>query len=265
LPNKALELKRGGCRSAGVVDLLPAIDIRHGRVVRLSQGEPTRQTVYGDDPLTVAEQFIEQGATWIHVVDLDRALDSGENQPAVRRVAQRVRSRVRLQLGGGFRSLELIRAGLDMGADRIVIGTAAAIDPGFIPVVASACGPGRLAVGIDARHGLVALRGWTETSSVRTEELAWRALNAGIETVIYTDIARDGMLRGLDLDGAVGLQKTGARVIGSGGIAGIEDIRAACAVGLAGVIVGRALYEGRFTLPQALEAARCSPESPPLK
>jgi phosphoribosylformimino-5-aminoimidazole carboxamide ribotide isomerase len=265
LPNKALKLKRGGCRSAAVVDLLPAIDIRQGRVVRLSQGEPTRQTVYGDDPVAVAEQFVEQGATWIHVVDLDRALDSGENLPAVRRVAEKVRSRVRLQLGGGFRSLELVRAGLDLGADRIVVGTAAAIDPGFISMVATACGPGRLAVGIDARQGLVALRGWTETSSLRAEELARRALNAGIETVIYTDIARDGMLKGLDLDGAVRLQKTGARVIGSGGIAGIADVRAACAAGLAGVIVGRALYEGRITLPQALDAARCSPEPPAVE
>ena len=239
------------------MDLFPSIDIRSGRVVRLSQGEATRQTVYGDDPVAVAERFVQQGASWIHVVDLDRALGTGDNLPAVAQIANRVGSRVRLQLGGGFRTLELVRAGLDLGVARVVIGTAAAVDPRFVASAVSATGSERLAVGIDTREGKVALRGWTETSSERAEELARRVVADGIDTVIYTDIGRDGMLGGPDLAGAAALLATGARVIVSGGVASAEDIRGALASGLAGVIVGRALYEGRLTLPEALAA--CQP------
>jgi phosphoribosylformimino-5-aminoimidazole carboxamide ribotide isomerase len=239
------------------VDLFPSIDIRSGRVVRLSQGEATRQTVYGDDPVAVAERFVEQGASWVHVVDLDRALGTGDNLPAVARIAKRVGSRVRLQLGGGFRTLELVRAGLDLGVARVVIGTAAAVDPSFVASAVSATGCERLAVGIDTREGKVALRGWTETSTQRAEELARRVVAEGIDTVIYTDIGRDGMLGGPDLAGAAALLATGARVIVSGGVASAEDIRGALASGLAGVIVGRALYEGRLTLSEALVA--CQP------
>jgi phosphoribosylformimino-5-aminoimidazole carboxamide ribotide isomerase len=239
------------------VDLFPSIDIRSGRVVRLSQGEATRQTVYGDDPVAVAERFVQQGASWIHVVDLDRALGTGDNLAAVAQIAKRAGSRVRLQLGGGFRTLELVRAGLDLGVARVVIGTAAAVDPTFVASAVSATGSERLAVGIDTREGKVALRGWVETSTERAEELARRVVADGIDTVIYTDIGRDGMLGGPDLAGAVALLATGARVIVSGGVASAEDIRGALASGLAGVIVGRALYEGRLTLSEALAA--CHP------
>jgi phosphoribosylformimino-5-aminoimidazole carboxamide ribotide isomerase len=239
------------------VDLFPSIDIRSGRVVRLSQGEATRQTVYGDDPVAVAERFVQQGASWIHVVDLDRALGTGDNLSAVAQIANRVGSRVRLQLGGGFRTLELVRAGLDLAVARVVIGTAAAEDPNFVASAVSVTGSERLAVGIDARGGKVALRGWTETSTESAEELARRVVADGIGTVIYTDIGRDGMLGGPDLAGAAALLATGARVIVSGGVASVEDIRAALASGLAGVIVGRALYEGRLTLSEALTA--CQP------
>jgi phosphoribosylformimino-5-aminoimidazole carboxamide ribotide isomerase len=241
------------------VDLFPSIDIRSGRVVRLSQGEATRQTVYGDDPVAVAERFVEQGASWVHVVDLDRALGTGDNLPAVARIARRVASRVRLQLGGGFRTLDLVRAGLDLGVARVVIGTAAAVDPSFVASAVSATGSERLVVGIDTREGQVALRGWTETSTQRAEELARRVVADGIDTVIYTDIGRDGMLGGPDLAGAAALLATGARVIVSGGVASAEDIRGARASGLAGVIVGRALYEGRLTLSEALAA--CHPSA----
>jgi len=243
------------------VDLLPAIDIRNGRVVRLSQGERARQTVYGDDPLAVAERFLEQGARWIHVVDLDRAFGTGDNLAVVHRIAERVAAKLQLQLGGGLRSKDLIREALDLGFARAVIGTAAAVDPNFVPEVLAAVGTTRLAVGIDARNGLVAVRGWTETSTTRAEDLVRRVVNAGIETVIYTDIDRDGMLNGPDLAGAVSLLTMGARIILSGGIAGSADVRAACQAGLNGVIVGRALYEGRLTLPEALQAAACSSPS----
>jgi phosphoribosylformimino-5-aminoimidazole carboxamide ribotide isomerase len=243
------------------VDLLPAIDIRNGRVVRLSQGERARQTVYGDDPVAVAERFLEQGARWIHVVDLDRAFGTGDNLAAVHLVAERVARKLQLQLGGGLRSKDLIREALDLGFARAVIGTAAAADPNFVLDLLAEVGPARLAVGIDARNGLVAVRGWTETSATRAEDLARRVVHAGIETLIYTDIERDGMLTGPDLAGAVSLRTMGAQVIVSGGIAGSADVRAACQAGLDGAIVGRALYEGRLTLPEALQAAECSPSS----
>lgn len=241
------------------MDLLPAIDIRSGRVVRLIQGEPARQTVYGDDPLAVAEHFVEQGAHWIHLVDLDRALGAGDNLETMRRIAHKLASRVQLQLGGGFRSQELLRAGLALGVARIVIGTAAVTDPAFLPAAVAAVGAQHLAMGIDARDGFVALRGWTETTSRRAEELAREVLREGIQTVVYTDITRDGMLAGPDISGAVALQQLGARVIVSGGVSTTSDIRSACEAGLAGIIVGRALYEARLDLPQALAAADCSP------
>jgi phosphoribosylformimino-5-aminoimidazole carboxamide ribotide isomerase len=233
------------------LDLYPAIDIRSGRVVRLSQGEATRQTVYGDDPAAVAEQFAAAGATWIHVVDLDRALGSGDNDATIRALIRGVDGRARIQLGGGFRTLDRLRLGLELGITRAVIGTAAAIDPAFVPAALSVSAAERLAVGIDAREGMVAIRGWTETSTTRAEELATRVVREGIATVIYTDVSRDG---------ARALQRSGARVIASGGVGTSADVRAACRAGLAGIVVGRALYERRVTLVEALEAARC--ESP---
>ena len=261
LLGKRLKPPHGGCRSARVVDLLPAIDIRNGRVVRLSQGERARQTVYGDDPVAVAERFLEEGAQWIHVVDLDRAFGSGDNMVVIHRIAERLAAKLRLQLGGGLRSKDLIREALDLGFARAVVGTAAAADPGFVPEILAAVDPARLAVGIDARNGLVAVRGWTETSTTRAEDLARRVAQAGIETLIYTDIGRDGMLTGPDLAGAAALRTVGARIIVSGGISGSADVRTACLAGFDGVIVGRALYEGRVTLPEALQAAACSPSS----
>jgi phosphoribosylformimino-5-aminoimidazole carboxamide ribotide isomerase len=236
------------------VDLYPAIDIRNGRVVRLSQGEATRQTVYGTDPAAVAERFADQGAGWIHVVDLDRAFGEGDNESTVRAVLERVRGRVRIQLGGGFRSLELVRRGIESGGDRVVVGTAAAIDPGFLEAAAETVPAERLAVGADARDGRVAVRGWTEISMLTPAELGRRALHAGITTLIYTDVTRDGMLKGPDIEGARTLHDLGAQVIVSGGVASLDDLRRIAQAGMAGAIVGRALYEGRFDLPDALEA-----------
>jgi phosphoribosylformimino-5-aminoimidazole carboxamide ribotide isomerase len=237
------------------VDLYPAIDIRSGRVVRLSQGEATRQTVYGTDPAAVAEGFAQQGASWIHVVDLDRAFGDGDNEDSVRRILERVRGRARVQLGGGLRSLDLVRRGVELGAARVVIGTAAALDSGFLAAAAAVVTAERLAAGVDAREGRVTVRGWTETSTLTTTDLAERALGAGIATLIYTDVARDGMLKGPDVTGALALQAHGAAVIASGGVSSLDDLRRIAEAGLAGAIVGRALYEGRFDLPQALEAA----------
>lgn len=241
------------------MELFPAIDIRNGRVVRLSQGEATRQTVYGEDPAAVAETFVAAGARWIHVVDLDRAFGDGDNEPSVRRVLERVGTRARIQVGGGFRSVEGVERGIELGVSRVVVGTVAALDPDFLPALVRAVPAERVCVGVDARDGRVAVRGWTETSALTAVALARRALGAGIGTLVYTDVARDGMLEGPDLPGAVRLQREGASVILSGGVASLDDLRRAAAEGLAGAIVGRALYEGRLELREALGALGASP------
>jgi len=241
------------------VELYPAIDIRSGRVVRLSQGEVTRQTVYKEDPAAVAEAFVAAGARWIHVVDLDRAFEEGDNEAAVRRVIQRVSGRAAIQAGGGFRTLALVRRGLDLGLSRVVVGTAAATEPDFLRALAADVPVERLAVGIDARDGKVAVRGWIETASLTAVELARRAVAAGIHTLIYTDVARDGMLQGPDVSGALRLKDEGAAVIVSGGVSSLADLQRAAEAGLSGAIVGRAIYEGRFDLPQALRAVAPSP------
>jgi phosphoribosylformimino-5-aminoimidazole carboxamide ribotide isomerase len=254
-PGERTRPRPGGSSSAPVVDLFPAIDIRHGRVVRLSQGEATRQTIYGDDPVATAQGFAELGARWLHVVDLDRAFGDGGNLALVGRIAARVGPRVRIQLGGGLRSAELVREGLDQGVSRVVLGTAAAVDPAVVGAAVALAGAERVAVGIDARDGMVAIRGWTESTALTAEALARRVLAEGVRTLIYTDVTRDGMLGGPDLDGACRLQALGAEVVASGGVAGLRDIVAARDAGLAGAIVGRALYEGRLELAAALAAA----------
>jgi phosphoribosylformimino-5-aminoimidazole carboxamide ribotide isomerase len=233
--------------------ILPAIDLRHGRVVRLSQGEAERETVYGDDPLAVAERFAAEGADWLHLVDLDRAFGGGDNAALVGRVITGLRGRLRVQVGGGFRSLEAVEAMLALGAARVVIGTGAVRTPELVSAAVERGGSGRLAVGIDARAGMVAIRGWREETGERAAEVAVRVIAQGIRTLVYTDVARDGMLEGPDLAGAVALQALGAGVIASGGVASLEDLRRARAAGLAGAIVGRAIYEGRFTVREAVE------------
>jgi phosphoribosylformimino-5-aminoimidazole carboxamide ribotide isomerase len=237
------------------VELFPAIDIRNGRVVRLSQGEAHRETAYRDDPLEQAEEFVSQGATWIHVVDLDRAFGTGDNVAAITGIAHRVGARVRLQVGGGLRSLPAIEAILDLGVRRAVLGTAAIDDPSLVREAVSRFGADRFAAGLDTRAGMVATRGWVHTTPFSAGEACHRLVEEGIQTVIYTDVARDGMLTGPDIAGAVQLARTGAAVIASGGVGQLADIREVAGAGLAGVIVGRALYEGRFTLGEALEAA----------
>jgi phosphoribosylformimino-5-aminoimidazole carboxamide ribotide isomerase len=234
------------------VELYPAIDIRSGRVVRLTQGEAARETVYADDPARVAREFAEAGARWIHVVDLDRAFDQGDNDSAVRRIVAEVGGRVRVQLGGGLRTLDRVRDGLTLGVSRLVIGTAAATDPAMLAAAIGVASPERLAVGLDARDGFVAIRGWTESSGLRVADLAMDVVGLGITTLIYTDVARDGMLQGPDVDGATALQATGAGVVVSGGVATLADLRRVGEAGLAGAIVGRALYEGRVALGEAL-------------
>jgi phosphoribosylformimino-5-aminoimidazole carboxamide ribotide isomerase len=237
------------------LDILPAIDIRHGHVVRLSQGEPDRATDYDSDPVAQAERFVADGARWLHVVDLDRAFGDGENAAPVRSIAERVGSRVRIELSGGLRTLESARAALELPIARIVIGTAAVTDPALVESIVQEFGAERVAVGLDVREGRVAIRGWVQTSADHAIDVARRVVDAGVDTLIYTDVSRDGMLTGPDIKGAVELQSLGAAVIASGGISSLEDVRSVRAAGLAGVIIGRALYEGRMTLREALACA----------
>jgi phosphoribosylformimino-5-aminoimidazole carboxamide ribotide isomerase len=236
------------------VELFPAIDIRAGRVVRLSQGEAARETSYHDDPVAQAEQFIAAGARWIHVVDLDRAFGSGDNLGVIGRLAAAAAGRVRIQVGGGIRSLEALDAVLRLGIARAVLGTAAVIDPEIVPAAVAAAGGEKIAVGLDTKAGLVAIRGWVETTELYVDDVCRRVLGDGVRTVIYTDVSRDGMLTGPDLEGALRLQRLGAAVIASGGVSSVRDLEAVRDAGLAGAIVGRALYEGKFTLEEALAA-----------
>jgi phosphoribosylformimino-5-aminoimidazole carboxamide ribotide isomerase len=238
------------------VDLFPAIDLRAGRVVRLAQGEAGRETRYHDDPVAQAERFSSAGARWIHVVDLDRAFGTGDNLAVIQAIASRMGTKVRVQVGGGLRSLEAVEAVLDLGVARAVLGTAAVTDPALVTLSLARAGGERLAIGLDARGGKVAIRGWVETTDLRVEDVCRRVLAEGARMVVYTDVARDGMLTGPDIDGARRLTALGAKVIASGGVSTLEDLRAVRAAGLAGAIVGRAIYEGKFSVDQALEVMR---------
>ena len=185
-------------------------------------------------------------------MDLDRAFGEGDNAGLIERVVAGLGDRLRVQVGGGFRTLEAIRSMLDAGAARVVIGTAAVRNPELIPAAVERAGAGRLAVGIDARAGVVAIRGWREETGERVEEVARRVISQGIWTLVYTDVARDGMLEGPDVAGAAALQSLGADVIASGGVASLDDLRRVRDAGLAGAIVGRAIYEGRFTVREGV-------------
>lgn len=234
------------------MELYPAIDIRAGRVVRLSQGVAGRETSYHDDPVEQAEQFIAAGATWLHVVDLDRAFGTGDNREVLARLVRAAARRVRLQVGGGIRTLEALAAVLDLGVSRAVLGTAAVTDPALVPAALARAGSERVAIGLDTKAGRVAIRGWVETTPLLADDVCRRVLSEGATTIIYTDVSRDGMLTGPDLEGATRLMRLGAEVIASGGVSSLADLRAVRDAGLAGAIVGRALYESRFSLAEAL-------------
>ena len=233
------------------MELYPAVDVQGGRVVRLRQGAADRVTAYSDDPVAVAQAFARDGARWVHFVDLDRAFGRGDNLALARRFL--AAAAVPVQVGGGLRTAEAIEEMLAWGASRVVIGTKAATDPAFVERLLARHGPDRLAVGIDAKDGQVAVRGWTEVFELTALQLGERVHAQGARTVIYTDVARDGMLTGPDVAGARALAARGLDVIASGGVASLDDLRSVRAAGLGGAIVGRALYEGRFTLAEALQ------------
>ncbi len=234
------------------VDLYPAIDLRGGRVVRLSQGDYAAETVYDDDPMAVALGFADVGATWVHVVDLDAARTGDPvNRSVVADIAGALAGRCRLQTGGGVRRLADVEAIAAAGVARVVMGSAAVHDPGLV-AAASAVLP--VAVGLDHRAGEVAVHGWTETSGVALVDAL--AMFPTAAAFVITDISRDGMLVGPDLDGlAAAAAATDVPVIASGGVSSLADLAALAVVpGLAGVITGKALYEGRFTVAEALAA-----------
>jgi phosphoribosylformimino-5-aminoimidazole carboxamide ribotide isomerase len=244
--------------SAGF-EVIPAIDLLGGRCVRLTQGRYEDVTVYAPDPAAVAERFAAHAALRrIHVVDLDGAREGRPcNTTAVRAILAASKS-VPIELGGGIRSLASIEEWLALGVDRVVLGTAALRDPGLVRGAAARF-PGRIGVGIDARDGRVAVEGWLATSETDVVSLARRFEDAGVAALVHTDIARDGTGAGPNLEASAALARAVALpVIASGGVGSLADVRAACGRGLAGLIVGKALYQGAVDLGAALESVACS-------
>ena len=257
--------------------LFPAIDLRQGRCVRLRQGDPAAETVYGEDPAAMARHWVDAGAPWLHVVNLDGALGDHDlaelaldNEPSelnlemlpinlrcLRAIRQAVTTPI--QFGGGIRRVQDVALALSLGAARVVLGTVAVREPQIVWEALRRFGPERIAIGIDARNGQVATHGWTQTSSVDALALAKTMATMGVTRIIYTDIGRDGMQTGVNVDATADLARgSGLRVIASGGVQGIDDIAALKAHerdGVEGVIVGQALYTGALDLRAALAAA----------
>ncbi len=238
--------------------LFPAIDLKEGLAVRLEQGDMARATVFNRDPAEQARLFAAQGFAYLHLVDLDGTFAGRPmNAAAVERILATVK--IPVQLGGGIRDRATIEAWLGKGVARVIIGTAAVRDPALVKQAASAF-PGRVVVGLDARDGRVAVEGWAATSELSALELARRFEDAGVAAIVYTDVARDGMLKGLNLDSTIALaEAVSIPVVASGGLASIDDVRALLtprAQKLAGAIVGRALYDGRLDAAEALKLIR---------
>ena len=234
----------------------PAIDLRRGRVVRLAQGDPSRETTDSSDPALVALDWQAAGATWLHVVNLDGAFGEvagTEESGNAQALARIVRPSLRVQFGGGLRDLASVARALELGVSRVVLGTAFVEDPDFVTAALREFGPERVAVGIDAREGVAQIRGWKEAAGVQASELAYRWAGLGGRWLIFTDISRDGMGCGVNVEATVALARaTGLDVIASGGVRSLTDVERVRDAGLAGVIVGRALYEGQVRLEDAL-------------
>jgi phosphoribosylformimino-5-aminoimidazole carboxamide ribotide isomerase len=240
------------------VILFPAIDLKNGEAVRLHQGDMARATVFSRDPAAQARAFAEQGFSYLHLVDLDGAFAGRPvNAAAVERIIAAVK--VPVQLGGGIRDRATVDAWLDKGIARVIIGTAAVRDPALVKAAARAH-PGRVAVGLDARDGKIAVEGWSKTSALSALDVARRFEDEGVAAIVYTDVNRDGMLQGLNLDATIALaEHISLPVIASGGLASLADVRALLeprAQKLEGAIAGRALYDGRLDPAAALSLLR---------
>lgn len=237
--------------------IYPAIDLRNGRVVRLQYGDPDKETVFGADPTAIGQRWVEAGAVWLHVVNLDGAFDEAgaANWLAL---SSLTRLGAQVQFGGGIRALADVERALAAGVARVVLGTAAIEQPDLVRTAVAQFGAANIAVGIDARDGRVKTRGWVQDTAVSPVQLAQQMKQLGVTTIIYTDISRDGVLTGVNAAATADLaQATGLQVIASGGVAGLDDVlrcHALAAQGVAGVIVGRALYDGRVDLAQMMTA-----------
>ena len=237
--------------------IFPAIDIRGGRCVRLVQGRADQETVYGDDPAAMGKRWQAEGAAWLHVVDLDGAFGARpQNLEVIRRLRRSVT--IPIQLGGGLRTLDTMATYMEAGIDRLILGTAVLKDPELVARALTAY-PGRIALGLDAKNGLLAVEGWTETSSCTAAEVARELAPLNPAAIIYTDISRDGVKQGVNLEATRNLaQATGIPVIASGGVSSIDDIKTLLSLeplGVIGVITGKALYDGNLDLKQAIRVA----------
>lgn len=235
--------------------LFPAIDLKEGAAVRLQQGDMSRATVFHRDPAAQAHAFETQGFKYLHIVDLDGAFAGKPvNAQAVERILETIS--IPVQLGGGVRDMATVEGWLTKGVTRVIIGTAAVRNPALVCEAAKKF-PGRIAVGLDARDGRVAVEGWAETSELTALDIAKRFEDAGVSAIVYTDIARDGLLKGLNLDATIALADAiSIPVIASGGLASLDDIKALLeprAAKLEGAIAGRALYDGRLDPAEALK------------
>ena len=238
------------------MQVLPAIDLLDGNVVRLERGEYDRQTIYSDDPAGVARDYATAGAKWIHVVDLNAARSGlRENSDAVRAIAGS--GDVKIELGGGARDDRAIETMLADGVDRVIVGSAALMDwPWFETLLERTDLTGKIALGLDARNGQLSLHGWTQQSELTALELGRRVEGSGLAAIIYTDIARDGMLTGVNIEATAELvAATDVPIIASGGVGSIEDVSRCKQIGCHGVIIGKAYYEGRIDLKEAIELA----------
>ncbi|GIV97292.1 MAG: 1-(5-phosphoribosyl)-5-[(5-phosphoribosylamino) methylideneamino] imidazole-4-carboxamide isomerase [Herpetosiphonaceae bacterium] len=234
------------------MEIIPAIDLQNGRCVRLYQGDFAQATVYGDDPAAVAQRWVELGARRLHVVDLDGArLGRPSNIAAIKAIIRA--AGVPIQLGGGLRSRDAVEEALGLGADRVILGTAAVADQELVADLVHTY-RAAIIVGIDARDGLVATEGWRETTAVRALDLARRMAALGVERIIYTDISRDGTLSEPNFAATAEMLAAGPAIIASGGIASLEHLQRLALLGVEGAIVGRALYTGAIDLRQALSS-----------
>jgi phosphoribosylformimino-5-aminoimidazole carboxamide ribotide isomerase len=244
--------------------LIPAIDIRGGKCVRLRKGDFADETVFGQDPVAMAERWVGEGARCLHVVDLDGAREGVPcNFALVASIAETVS--VPVQMGGGIRTEEVLERVAASRVAKAVLGTSAVDDEAFVVRALEVLGPGRVVAAVDAENGFVKTRGWLEASGVRVLDLARRLAALGIREVLYTDISRDGMMQSMDLEGIRSLAEgSGLEVIASGGVTNLDDLRALRGLeplGVTGVIVGRALYESRFTVAEALAVL----DAPPVR
>jgi phosphoribosylformimino-5-aminoimidazole carboxamide ribotide isomerase len=233
--------------------IYPAIDLRGGKVVRLKEGDPTRMTSYSDDPAEAAQRWLDAGTSWLHVVNLDGAF--GESDDANRNALEAIlKLGARVQFGGGMRSMDAIADALRLGVSRVILGTIAIEQPEIVKDALKLFGAEQIAVGIDARDGLVRTRGWKDDSGIKATDLAVQMRTFGLATVIFTDIRRDGLGSGLNIPSTRELAEvSGLDVIASGGVHTLDDVMAAKDAGLAGCIIGRALYDGTVELEKALQ------------